>query len=242
MNEELTLIFPNDVRLVEVVLNNRQKAFFEIDDYPKDYVYTIQFLDFLKTKNDGFKATVFAVPDWMKEEHYDPLIERKEWLKIGMHGFNHVLGECRLNLEDYKSYKEAERNLAKLTRHYKQMFEKYYDGRMHKYFKAPCYGYNPFMINVLKDLNFIVFVRDVIDLTGIRVFERIMKIRKVDFSIGIQYVALLRKDNIRNMHCHCDNIISPCATSIRKERIYKGYINSIVNYDFIWSEELIQWV
>lgn len=67
----------------------------EFDDYPINWERSIEALDAYKKHFPFLKVTVFAIPTLMTEESWKPLIERKDWIKVGIHGYTHKKGECK---------------------------------------------------------------------------------------------------------------------------------------------------
>jgi hypothetical protein len=50
-------------------------------------------LCFIKEQVPEFKATVFAIPNRCSEDTLRRYLDT-EWLRLGMHGWNHTMGEC----------------------------------------------------------------------------------------------------------------------------------------------------
>ena len=108
---------------------------FEYDDYPLDRDNLLSILDRGKKKYPNFKATIFAIPSMMTEENWQPLLDRAEWIQVGIHGFDHIKGECR-------RAKFVRRNRGRLD----ALVE---DERYAAIFKAPWYGYSEWMLEEL---------------------------------------------------------------------------------------------
>ena len=68
---------------------------FEFDDFPRGAENALKRLDELKKEFPGFKATVFAVPNHMQEADWQSLLDRRDWIEVGCHGFDHEKKECR---------------------------------------------------------------------------------------------------------------------------------------------------
>jgi hypothetical protein len=78
----------------------------EMDDYPVEGSRSIEKLDEYKKKFPNFKLTIFAIPSLMTKELWTPLLDRKDWIHIGIHGFKHKKGECRrlrIGRDEYRS-------------------------------------------------------------------------------------------------------------------------------------------
>jgi hypothetical protein len=73
---------------------------FEFDDYPMSSRRLIRELDKLKARFPAFKASVFAIPSGMTDQHWRPLLDRQEWVQCCPHGIVHQKRECR-NKEIY---------------------------------------------------------------------------------------------------------------------------------------------
>ena len=109
---------------------------FDIDDYP---VEKEKFFPKLK-------CTIFAIPELMTEETWKPLLERKEWIKVAIHGFKHNKGECR--------------DLSISCDEYKNKIMKIIENPIHhwstKMIKAPFHGYSPSFVEAARQLGLYV--------------------------------------------------------------------------------------
>jgi hypothetical protein len=114
----------------------------EFDDYPQGAEQLIAAADRWKKKWPDFKMTVFCVPLWMQEADYKPLLDRSEWVQVGIHGFNHIKGECRMK-------RHVEANLPLLD-------ALTADTRYSSIFKAPWYGYGERIIRELADRRMVI--------------------------------------------------------------------------------------
>jgi predicted SAM-dependent methyltransferase len=108
------------------IIDSRMARTFEYDDYPKGGARLIRLLDFIKARWPAFKASIFAVPEWMTAKTWRPMLERREWLEVGPHGFGHEKRETR-----FPEIWEAKLGLLD------QLAE---DPRWAKIFKPPWYG------------------------------------------------------------------------------------------------------
>lgn len=109
-----------------------------IDDYPsvigpEPALQAIEYLDQCKKTYPEFKCTIGVIPYKMTEELWKPLVERSEWIRASIHGFNHLKKECRsvrIGEEDYH-----------------RMLSDVINNPMHhwnsKFIKAPWEGYGP---------------------------------------------------------------------------------------------------
>lgn len=48
----------------------------------------------LKTRDPGFKVTLFAIPTRMSELTYDRYTPHADWIQLGIHGWRHARHEC----------------------------------------------------------------------------------------------------------------------------------------------------
>ena len=124
---------------------------FEFDDYPEKGDELIEALDLLRSKYPNFKCTVFAVPDWMTEEAWKPLLDRADWVRVGVHGFAHTRRECRVP--------------RKFNKRLGQLEELRHDPRWSCVFKAPWYGYSQEFFDHLVRLGYTVCLQDLRHLT-----------------------------------------------------------------------------
>ncbi len=115
---------------------------FEFDDFPKDADRLMEFLDLLRIVCPDFKATLFGIPAHMRRKHHKMIADRSEWVRLGVHGFDHTRGECR----DPELWKHRLRFLDRITK----------DPRWSLVFKAPWYGYSDDFIRELRDRGYVV--------------------------------------------------------------------------------------
>jgi hypothetical protein len=104
----------------------------EYDDFPRECDHFLKMVDWLRERHQGFKCTAFAIPAEMKAEHWREVDKRRDYLRVGAHGFKHLHWECT----EPSSY---EPKLNKLCS----------DGRWTPLFKAPWYEYTPEFIQAL---------------------------------------------------------------------------------------------
>ncbi len=100
----------------------------EYDDYPRRAAEMIDCLDYIKERAPEFKATLFAIPAELNR-HTDAMRwarERKDWLRLGVHGHKHRRKECR-----YADRARAARMLAEAEA----------SGFFSKIVKPPCYSF-----------------------------------------------------------------------------------------------------
>ena len=206
------------------------KAIFEVDDYPKGYVSCMQILDELKEKNKAFKATLYAIPSLMREEHWDE-VEDRDWLQVGMHGFEHEGSEGRFA---FTVKKHQIRSLTAMTA--RRKLEKYADKRFEKIFKAPHYGYCPDMIEACKRLGITIVIRDKIDLLGIKP-EYLYWFKNLEFEIGVKVIITGINKDYKVFHCHTGG---GGVTNINKRM--KKYKRVIKRYEFVFSQDVAKWV
>ena len=118
----------------------------EFDDYPTHAERMIKLMDSYKKENPSFKATLFAIPLRMTEDHFKMVEERKDWLRLGVHGVLHKNGECRNRKVRYliKALKQAHR----------------YD----MVCKPPHYGFSARYINFMHSRGYAFSCRSAIDI------------------------------------------------------------------------------
>ena len=115
---------------------------FEYDDYPRGKDWLITVLDRWKYVFEDFKATIFCIPSEMTAQAFKPLVDRADFIEIGIHGFNHKKG--------------AWRDDDSIEKHLPVLDECVADDRYAPIFKAPWYGYNERMIKELADRKLVV--------------------------------------------------------------------------------------
>lgn len=65
-------------------------ATFGYDDFPVGKETLLDFIDAARDLLPDFKATIFAVPEWMSDADWVALDKRKAFIEVGMHGFAHA--------------------------------------------------------------------------------------------------------------------------------------------------------
>lgn len=193
----------------------------EVDDYPGGSEYVFDCLDELKGLNDTFKVTLFAVPSQMMDNTgaWGEVEKRSEWVRVGIHGFNHEKGEC------YKWERGYTDKLADIMA----------NGAWCSAYKAPQYGYGADFINGLREWGLTVCVREYADLVGLdRTYQPWYKVEPV--NLGIR-VARLTSPTHRFYHAH---IGGHGVNDIR--RLMRQYRRRIDQYNFVWTEDVAQWV
>jgi predicted SAM-dependent methyltransferase len=68
---------------------------FEYDDYPWKAEQLFDWADAIKRQWPNFRMNVFAIAELMEWKHWKPLWKRRDWMRVGMHGFIHRKRECR---------------------------------------------------------------------------------------------------------------------------------------------------
>ena len=158
-------------------------AIFDLDDYPRGAENAIAALDMFKAANPAFLATVFAIPAEMNKTHWRLLDERREWIRVGMHGFTHEKGECR--------------EISTTT--YRRELARHYDPRFGTYFKAPQYGYSTELIQTLRVKGWTVALRHVLDVFAVPPFRRYW-VTAIETSVGMKAFIKDNHSNYRLTH------------------------------------------
>ena len=202
-------------------INMKTQAVFEIDDYPIDYKNTINYLDILKEINKDLKITLFAIPTMLNEKSIE-LVEKREWIRMGVHGYNHDRGESACFKKESQAIKVLHKTLAVYP-------------NFRKIYKARSYSYCPAMVKALKNMGFIISLQDVRDIFNMsRHFHKWIK--EVEVDIGIQ-ATIFKKDNIKFFIHHCGD-----ETILRQKTLLFTSMNrlkrKINQYTFDFSEDL----
>ena len=193
---------------------------FEVDDYPRDGARCIDALDRFRAINPRFVGTVFAIPAAMRPEHWGPLVARREWLRVGMHGFEHIKGECCLQSSVILS--------ARLAYHD--------DPRFSRVFRAPHFGMSPHMVCVLWEAGWVVSIRELADITGIPQQLRERWSLRVGLNVANagRVVYLQRPGVYANLHRHTGR--GNVTDITRRVRMYRQRVRDASG--FVFTEEV----
>lgn len=119
----------------------------EFDDYPIHAERIIKQMDSWKELNPEFKATLYAIPSLMKKEHWD-MVDKRPWLRTGVHGFNHRRAECR----------------RRTSRFMKKQMDEIQNKPYDKICKPPFYGYGKRYIEIIAKMGYAVSCRHANDI------------------------------------------------------------------------------
>lgn len=129
------------------------KRVFEYDDYPNQWQEIIAFCDRIKRKCPGFKGTLFAVPKWMNNhEHFEAVAARSDWLRLGVHGWNH------------KRHEFSQRSRGEIDTLIYKLCEAVRDKPYRKLWKAAWYGMNRHAFEWMAKLGYTICQRTMVHL------------------------------------------------------------------------------
>jgi len=198
-------------------------AICEIDDYPRGGLEIFEILDEIKSNHPDFKMTIFAIPYEMNDENYKPIEERKDWIRLGVHGWKHENKEFNFNgkrwpLRVIKKIESLPYNFAKI-------------------FKPRAYSYTLATIEALKEREYTVCMRTRMDVLGAN-YRYAEWFEEIKTNIGIKAVMKYEQD-FKFFYGH----VGPRRRIDNFAKLYrKKFKKQIGNYEFKFSEELAEWI
>jgi len=158
-------------------------AICEIDDYPRGGLEIFEILDEIKSNHPDFKMTIFAIPYEMNDENYKPIEERKDWIRLGVHGWNHEVKESY-----YPSRRNAHIHARKKV---DKLLDLQYD--FAKIFKPRAYSYSWPLIEALRQREYTISLSSNYDLLhGHHLYHKWFS--SFETNIGIKATFLNNKD------------------------------------------------
>ena len=125
----------------------------EVDDYPSRGAHVIRVLEDLRRDHPGLIATLYAVPARMTSHDWAMVMDRP-WLRCGIHGIQHIKGECT-----------RQRPLARLPARLGSVLG---SGPWAPVFKPPHHGAGLGLAHILASLGLALAARNGRDLLGPR--------------------------------------------------------------------------
>jgi hypothetical protein len=179
-------------------------------------------MDQLHEINPDFKVTFFAIASLLKKEHIDPVIER-DFIRLGMHGVTHKKKEGIIDGRRF-GHRIIDKSFI-IAPCFRPIF------------KARSYICSYDMVDVLKNRNFVISIRDIGDCLRLPPVVYKECIKKIETNFGIR-ASIKNSEKYTTLCYHTEGSRMVDDLDIK----WKKIIPKMEYYNFKWSEDVAEWI